>query len=164
MKIMTLPNPPQAHASFSGGGTNTDATVDISGGKLQPSSITFDSDVSQGPGGKFTAQAKINTNLNYTDWYETDTLTTEHSTWPYTSDFHSDEFVITFNPLALSMTVEVALKDANKLVATLTDSRAVKKCTWFHFKLPSETALTGSMFPCVNDRVNDQISKHISFS
>lgn len=159
LKTLNLPNPPQTTVSVPNFGVFTIVQLDISGGHINPISISFDPTVSQSANGKFTAQGSVTANIQYSDWHETDTITVSGG-FSSTSDFHSDQFIIHFTPLTLSMTIQVALDKKNELVATLTDSHLVKKN--FSFSLPRETAIKSSIFPCFNKAVDDQISNQIA--
>lgn len=159
LKTLKLPNPPKKTVVIPNIGVTTTAELDISGGHLIPISISFNPNVSQSANGKFTAQGSITVNVQYSDWHETDT-TVVSGGFPSTTDFHSDQFIIKFTPLTLSMTIQVGLDGNNQLVATLTDSQTLQKN--FKFSLPSQTAITSSLFSCFNDAVKDQISKQVA--
>ena len=155
IKSLSITDPPDHSGDYA---------ISISGGHLQPVSISFDPQSTTFNGNSVTTQAKISTKLQYSNWHEVDSYMYPKVGRVVYNQFDSDEFIITFDPLVLSMTLKVTLGDGNELVASVTDSHAVDKSTNFHFTLPNQSGLTTTWFSCLTDAVKDQITKQISTS
>jgi len=156
LKTLTIPNTDKIEATIPGFDVSTIATIKITGGSFTPSTMNF-SNISQSTGGTFAVTAVISGKLQFSDWYEKDKVITGTLS---ETEFHSSGFVITFQSITLSITIVIALDDKNELQLKVKKSIVTGKS--FTFDLPSQTALTGSLYGCVTDKIKDTIRSKIS--
>jgi len=152
---LQVSNPPEVSHTIPGLGIWTVVTVSITGGKLTMTHLSF-SNLEQSSGGKFSIDALITATVHFSNWQETDvSYGSIHS--PSTYTFNSPHFSITFQKIALTITVEIELSNNNLLPANVnlkvTDQQ-------FTFTLPLQSCLN-SIFSCVQQKVNSTISNQI---
>ncbi len=158
---LSIPNPPQFTASIPDGNITTDVKINLSGGEFNPSTISL-SDLKQASGGKFSINAELTGELDFSTWHEIDVITVSdppHSPPPQTTTFDST-FKIKFDYIKLSITIEMKLDDTNNPAPTA--SSAVITDNKFSYDLPKNTGLKASMYSCVESQVHSTIDSQIT--
>ena len=158
---LSIPNPPQFTASIPDGIITTHVRINLSGGEFNPSTISL-SDLKQASGGKFSINAELIGDLDFSTWHEIDVIMVSdppHSPPPQTTSFEST-FKIKFDYIKLSTTIEMKLDDTNNLAPTALS--AVITDNKFSYDLPNNTGLKASMYSCVESQVHSTIDSQIT--
>ena len=123
-----------------------------------PTAINF-TGITQSSGGKFVVDTDLSGKLQFAKWHESDTTSTGHG-MPSTTSFDSPDFVITFSSIKLKIDLTVKLNAQNQLSPSIDNSSLTSQS--FTFSLPKQTALTGSLFSCVTDKVKSTIHDKVA--
>ena len=159
LKTLVIPDPsPITGVIIPNIGINTSADITISGGSFTPTAINF-TGITQSSGGKFVVDTDLSGKLQFAKWHESDTTSTGKGL-PHTSSFDSPNFTITFSSIKMKIDLTVKLNAQNQLNPSIDSSSLISQS--FTFSLPKQTALTGSLFSCVTDKVNSTIHNKVA--